>query len=364
MTMTPRENLLASFSHREPEWAPWVTLLDHVNTPAFAPEGLQSKGDMIGLGLYLQERFGCDIIAPSPAVQVKYGSAAISTHREGDLATSVTKIAGRQLVGTLRTLPYDGRRSGHVERYPVQTLEDIETLKLLFEDSVISVDTADIEAKTQRLGDCGVVRVHGPGTPIMRLILQFMNLENTIMALTDQRDDTERLMETMHEQHLLQYRAIAQTDCALVGCCSDASTYLISPDMFRRYVLPRMRDYADICHAAGKRFMMHSCGHVREFLGMYREAGIDVHHYLAQPPIGNTTIADAAKEYGNHVTALVAVDPVMLEGASAEQVRSHVRAMVDEACGWQSFALITALKPRMPEKNLRAVAEALGRDGK
>ena len=85
---------------------------------------------------------------------------------------------------------------------------------------------------------------------------------------------------------------------------------------------------------------------------------------LAQPPIGNTTIADAAKEYGNHVTALVPVDPVMLEEAPAEQVRSHVRAMVDEAYGWQSFALITALKPRMPEKNLRAVAEALGRDGK
>jgi len=362
--MTPRENLLVSFSHREPEWVPWVTLVAGVNTPAFAPEEVQSGRDPVGLGLYLQERFGCDIIAPASVVRVKHSSVGTRTSRDGDLTTAVTEVGGKRLVKTTRILPYGRRTSSHIERYPVRTLEDIETLGLVFEDMDVSVDTAEFEERSQRLGNCGVVHVNGPRTPIMRLIIEFMGIENAIMALTDHRDALEQLMAIMHEKHLQQYRAIAQTDCALVGCYDDTSTYLISPDMFRCYTLPTMRDYAVICHGSDKRLMMHSCGHVRDFLSMYREAGIDVHHYLTQPPVGDTPIADAAAEYGNDITVLVTVDPVMLEEASADEVRHHVRAMVAEARGWRSFALITASKPQMPEVNLRAVAEALGRDGR
>ena len=359
--MTPRENLLASFSHRQPEWTPWVTLVLGVNTPSFAPAHVQSGADPVGLGLYLQENFGCDIIAPAPAVHAAHPLAAVSTARDGELTTTVTEIGNRRLVKATRTVPYGSRTSSYTERYPVQTGDDVETLRLLFADTVVALDTAELDGRTRRLGEAGLIHVNGPRTPIMQLIIEQMGAENLILALADAPRQMEELMAVMHTANLKQYRAIARTDCPVIGCYDDTSTSLVSPAMFRRYVLPPMRDHAEICHAAGKRFMMHSCGHVRGFLGMYREAGVDVHHYLSQPPVGDTTIPVAADEYGNAVTALVPVDPVLLEQGAPDEVGDHVHGMLRAAEGWRSFAVITASKPQMPEANLRAVADALGR---
>ena len=50
---------------------------------------------------------------------------------------------------------------------------------------------------------------------------------------------------------------------------------LISPAMWRTYFKPMYRDYVQIAHAAGKKFFMHSDGHILAIYPDLIEIGVD-----------------------------------------------------------------------------------------
>jgi uroporphyrinogen-III decarboxylase len=144
-----------------------------------------------------------------------------------------------------------------------------------------------------------------------------------------------------------------------VGTFDDFSTYLISPAMFRTYVLPCLKEYNEIYHRAGQVHTVHSCGHIRHFLPMCLEVGYDAHDYVTQPPTGDTTLAEARAAWGDRITIMAAVDPVMIERDPAPEVAARVSQMLAEMGTTRSFVLMTSSKPTVPEENLRAIAAVM-----
>ena len=159
--MTARENLLAAFSHRTPERIPWVPLVGGVNTPAFVPADSPAQTDEIALGMFLQDRFGCDLLVNGSAVRTQSPHVTVRTSRDGDLVTRTTTIGDRELVATERILPYAGRTSSHLERYPVQTVEDMLTLAAIMDDTTFLPDPGPLAGVMQRVGNRGLVQVGG-----------------------------------------------------------------------------------------------------------------------------------------------------------------------------------------------------------
>ena len=56
------------------------------------------------------------------------------------------------------------------------------------------------------------------------------------------------------------------------------SSTLLRPDTIRQHILPQVRRVIDLVHAAGKPFLMHSCGRIFAVMEDLIAAGIDAKH--------------------------------------------------------------------------------------
>jgi hypothetical protein len=357
--MTPKQNLLAALSHAPVDWIPWTPYVGGVNTPFFVPEEIKRRQDFGEIGLYLQDELGCDILIAGQAVGHGYQTAQVHRRVDKDLIVETFDIAGRTLQRTRKRFAYGDQDTDAILRYPVRAPRDLETLEWLVRDRTVEVDGEDYRQKTSQLGERGVVHANGPRTPIMALIIEYMGVEAFVEALTDYPQKTQQAMQSMHKANLDLCRALAESECRVVGTFDDFSTYLISPSMFRTYVLPCLREYNELYHRAGQVHMVHSCGHIRHFLPMCFEVGYDAHNYVTQPPTGDTTLAEARAAWGDRITIMAAIDPVMIERDSAQTVSERVSQMLDEAGTTRSFVLMTSSKSTVPEENLRAVARVM-----
>ncbi len=356
---SPKDILLSALRHEPVDRVPWVPLLGSVNVPSFLPEQLQERNDDVAVGQYLQESLGCDILVQRPTVRCVRGRAVSERHAEDDRVVVETRIENRSLRTVSRLLAFDGLISQHIEHYPVKTAEDRATLRLIVEDERWAPDAERWEETADRLGGGGVVNTTASPPPLNQLILHLAGLESTMFALADDAAGMEELMGVMHEKNLEQYRAIMESRAEVVRCTTDDSTLLQSPDQFRRYCLPCLRDYAELCHRHGRVFMVHTCGHIRDFLPMYREAGVDAIHYVTAPPTGNTPVAAAREAWGRDVTIMAAVDPLTLESGAPGEASGEVRRILDEAGDTEALVVMTSSKPAVKEACLRAVSDTL-----
>jgi uroporphyrinogen decarboxylase len=95
---------------------------------------------------------------------------------------------------------------------------------------------------------------------------------------------------------------------------------LISPQHLREYILPWHRRYAEIAHAQGKPYILHSCGNLREIMpDLVEDVRIDAKHSFEdaiQP------VEDFHRLWHGQVAAIGGLDVDLLaRGTEADVVR-------------------------------------------
>jgi uroporphyrinogen-III decarboxylase len=356
--MTPKENLLAALAHREPAWIPWLPNIGGANTPVFVPEAIKRKHDDVELAFFMREELGCDVFLCSwSGAKQENPSVKTETRRENDLLITEQEIAGRRLRKVVRKIFNGEHESSVITEYPVKDPRDMETLEWLVEDSRTAGMDEAFTTMQCRVGEVGLVAPLVPATPIMRLIVSEMGLENFVFAWTDHRDKVERLLQKLHAQNMDYCRTVASSNCEAILSINDFSTRLLSPGLFEQYAVPALRDYTTICHATGKLYIDHACGHICEFLESYRHTGIDALHFLTPPPTGNTPFKVAREIWGEQITIMGAIDPVLLMQDSAQEVERLAHQMFDDVGSSRSFVFMSPSKPDIPEENIRILAK-------
>lgn len=103
----------------------------------------------------------------------------------------------------------------------------------------------------------------------------------------------------------------------------------ISPDMWRKYIKPRMAEFCDLYHSYGAKVKYHSCGSVYPIIPELIEIGVDILNPL-QPLAKDMNPFDLKKEFAGKISFDGGIDvQELLPNGSVEQVREHTRQMVD-----------------------------------
>ncbi len=112
---------------------------------------------------------------------------------------------------------------------------------------------------------------------------------------------------------------------------------LISPRDLREYFLPWHRKYAALIHAAGKPYYFHSCGKVNDIMeDLIVDVGIDGKHSFQDDVV---PVWEFKERYGARIAVLGGVDVHRLAHDTPEQVRSHVRKVIDRCAPSGRFAV-------------------------
>jgi hypothetical protein len=159
--------------------------------------------------------------------------------------------------------------------HAIKTVEDIRAYEWMYSDGVYSAKYDSARQRIDALGDAGVETIFGPPTPLLDLIMFQIRVGAIYYLMADYPDEMDSLLATMHRRNCEYYEIAAAGPGEVVRPFEDTSTTLVSPTMFRRYCLPQLRDYGDICRAHGKLFVPHLCGLLKNVLPDLTAAGID-----------------------------------------------------------------------------------------
>jgi hypothetical protein len=370
-TMTPKDNLMAVLSGQRPEWMPaCVHVSSSNNLPGFLPRALLKEPlDWLAISTFV----GGDVLYETHGVQQRLADGfAVRTEAHGDSRrTTLDTPEGclTQQMAYCRTaspayadlppdyaLPEPLVTSAHTKHF-VAGRPDYSILSTYFKAQTFTADCDSVALEKKRVGDSGVcVLAGGPSSPLYSLVSDYAGIEQLSYDLHDHAAVVESAMQSMQQAACRWYRAAAATPCDVIRCTEDLDTKLVSPDLFKRYALPALREYARICHANGKLFVVHMCGHIRDFLPALRDAGADAIHCLTRPPMGNTSLPEARSVLAGRTAAMIRFDADLLLHGTEAQIDGAVAEIREQVGDWRNVLVIMPCG-RAPLRNIRRVIE-------
>lgn len=327
--MTRRENFLGALRRERVEQMPFVLTVDGFNYPVGTPPELLDPFDMVKIDRYL----GCyahDRLGPGPVAKTsREVTVETTTLENGDLVYEYSTPVGKLKA---RYRPSQEANTAFLIGHCVVEPKDYESLLAIVTDPAIEVSQEGIDAAKARMefiGDDGIMYNCGPSTPIMDLTRVWVGLEEFIVHLMDYPEIVENAMNVMAEKAYEEYEVLAaNTPANAIVYWDDVTSAYISPDLFRRYVLPVYRNFAEICHKHGKILVSHACGHLRSFLPILAESGIDAIDWVTPPDTGDVVFSEAQRIFDGRVCVMGTVLPAVMRFGTPGEVEAHVHQVL------------------------------------
>lgn len=178
----------------------------------------------------------------------------------------------------------------------------------------------------------GLVACHGGG--IFEHLSWIMSLEGLSLALFDQPELVKAVADRIGELMESFYRHLVTLDRLVAVFPGDdmgfRSGTLIQPDALRKYCLPWHRRFAEIAHAAGLPYFLHSCGNLATIMeDLIEDVKIDGKHSYED---AIWPVQEFQAVYGQRIAVLGGMDVDRLSAGTPEEVRQHTRYLM-EVCG-------------------------------
>lgn len=178
----------------------------------------------------------------------------------------------------------------------------------------------------------GLITCHGAG--IFEHLSQIMSVEGLCLALYDEPELVKAVSDKLGGLLIAFYRHLLDLDRVIVIFQGDDMGFrtgtIISPSDLRTYVLPWHKRLAEVVHAGGVPYFLHSCGNLEEIMAdLIADVGIDGKHSFEDAIV---PVQEFQARYGDQIAVLGGLDLNILAGASPEAVRQKTRFLV-EACG-------------------------------
>jgi len=160
-------------------------------------------------------------------------------------------------------------------------------------------------------------------------------LESLAYALYDDPDLVRAVADKVGEVHLAAVEVHCQFDKMRFLFGGDDMGHktgtLVSPDALREFVLPWHRKIAAAAHAAGRPYLLHSCGNIEAVMpDLVEDVRIDGIHSFEDTI---EPVEDFYRRWGDRVAVLGGVDMDFICRADEEALRTRVREILDVCQG-------------------------------
>jgi uroporphyrinogen decarboxylase len=223
-----------------------------------------------------------------------------------------------------------GRAFQDEHKGPIQSWEDFE--KFPWPDPYAPSAAADLEWFQNNLPDDMCIIARGTGH-FAEYLTWLMGYETLCYALYDQRDLVAALAGRLEKFYAASLERLLEFDRVKAVFASDDMGFktglLISPADMREFVLPGHRLLAEITHAAGRLYLLHACGNLRDII----EDLVDVVKIDAKHSFEDTIedVCEAKRTYGRRIALLGGIDVDFLCRSDEKAIRRRVRRTLD-AC--------------------------------
>jgi uroporphyrinogen-III decarboxylase len=212
-------------------------------------------------------------------------------------------------------------------------------------------DVQEINRAAAEFGDRGLIRGHisafeGFGQPgCWQDAACLYGIENLIMASLEDPEWVHAFLNILKERKKVYINSLkgAKYDLLELGG-GDASTTVISPDIFNEFVAPYDGELIEAAHQAGQRVVYHTCGGMMPILEDIAAMKPDAMETFTPPAMGgDVNLKEAKRRIGDRVCMIGGLDQFhFFKGCSAQETRDEVRRCFKEAGEGGGFILASS----------------------
>ncbi len=212
-------------------------------------------------------------------------------------------------------------------------------------------DVPEINRAADEFGDRGLVRGHisafeGFGQPgCWQDAACLYGIENLIMASMEDPEWVHAFLNILKERKKVYINSLkgAKYDLLELGG-GDASTTVISPDIFNEFVAPYDAELIEAAHQAGQRVVYHTCGGMMPILEDIAAMKPDAMETFTPPAMGgDVNLKEAKRRIGDKVCMIGGLDQFhFFKGCSAQETRAEVRRCFEDAGEGGGFILASS----------------------
>ena len=212
-------------------------------------------------------------------------------------------------------------------------------------------DVQEINGAADEFGDRGLIRGHisafeGFGQPgCWQDAACLYGIENLIMASMEDPEWVHAFLSVLKERKKVYINSLkgAKYDLLELGG-GDASTTVISPDIFNEFVAPNDADLIEAAHQAGQRVVYHTCGGMMPILEDIAAMKPDAMETFTPPDMGgDVDLKEAKQRIGDKVCMIGGLDQFhFFKGCSPQETRDEVRRCFEEAGEGGGFILASS----------------------
>lgn len=203
--------------------------------------------------------------------------------------------------------------------------------------------TAELEWYSENLPEDMCIIGSGGFAHFCEYLTWLMGYETLCYALHDDRDLVADIARRLFEYFEIALRHLLQFERVKITWGSDDMGHktglLFAPDDMRKFVLPGHKRMAEMSHAAGRPYLLHSCGNLTEIIDeLIDDVGVDAKHSFED------TIEDVRQikhTYGRRIALLGGIDVDFLCRADEAAIRHRVRETLDTCMPGGGYCLGT-----------------------
>lgn len=189
-----------------------------------------------------------------------------------------------------------------------------------------------------------------------------LGLDNLLAAFILDPQLVEAVMDMVAEINEVIVRRAVRAGADIIVLGDDYAGNngpLMSPSLFERFILPRLKRFVDAIHEEGGYCVKHSDGNIEPILDMIVSTGVDGLNPLE--PVAGMDIAAVKKRYGKHVCLIGNIDCTqLLPHGTPEEVRRVVKKCIEDAAYDGGFMLSSSnsIHAAVAPENYLAMIEA------
>lgn len=291
--MTPLERILATFEGRKTDKIVWQPRIDHwydVNKKlGTLPREYKGKElleiyDDIGASPRTYRFF-------TPTIKVVQGDDVELKMMEDEekIATAYTTPIGKLTEVQTRTV-YGA--STYRTEYLLKSVRDFRTMIYILERQSFEFDRQLYDEICMTIGDRSEPIVNLPWGSLQRLTVDWMGFEKTVFSLWKHLSETQELIQAIHDNDSRRIELIKESPIGFVNFADNIDQDLISPPLFKKYMLPWYRTKTAELRKAGKICVSHWDGNIKLLLPYVRDTGLNALECVPPAPMGNVTLEE------------------------------------------------------------------------
>jgi uroporphyrinogen decarboxylase len=239
--------------------------------------------------------------------------------------------------------------------YPIKTRDDLKHYQP--PDPSLAGRSIEIESARQMEND-DIALLGGVAGPVTTLWL-LMGYESIAYALYDDPDMIAELCRISNEFFKEAARLSIRAGCTGIWVSEDlgdSSRGFFNLGFYRKYFLPPFTELVEYIHNLGVPVLLHSCGHITEYLPYLAETRIAAVHPLQRT--AGMDLDKVKKEYGNRFCLIGNIDSSRtLPFGTPEAVAQEVRQAIDIAAPGGGYILASdhSLHDGIPLENIQTL---------